>query len=432
LKDSLHPDPVPSATGTLSDSLLCAYPLLFSLQVSLQVVLVVQLMQHLTNHAAARLSPADFTARMLLQRAGMEAAAEQLVHDEGLQQQLQGVLCTPQTSDAELLQSVHSFLQAQLLRQAVNCSSDLSLLHLAGLVAGAVEESSRQQQHQQQPQSEQQNGQPQSSSNCIGSVLLDTAAPAAADAVAAAGQRRGMAASQSPAVQLTTDALLHKHGAEAAVLQLAAADPALQQQLLGLIHTPGTSLGDMLAGMRLLLGNSMRLAMNQGSTVDLDVLELASLVEAACDAVAPEQQQQQQQQQQGALHVASSPSTSDLAAPAAAAVQQQQGYSVESLTPAMMRHRPCAEAAVLQLAAADPALQQQLLGLVHTPATTPSELLNSMRLLLRDHLSTALQQRWTPSAGVLRLAELVEGALAYHAGQQQPRQQQQQEEEEEG
>jgi hypothetical protein len=104
--------------------------LLFPLQDSLRVLLEVQLlMQLLDNNAAAIPAPADFTARMLLQHAGMEAAVEQLVHDEGLQQQLQGVLCTPQSSDLELLQSLFSFLQSQLLRSTVDCGLDLSLLH---------------------------------------------------------------------------------------------------------------------------------------------------------------------------------------------------------------------------------------------------------------------------------------------------------------
>jgi hypothetical protein len=321
---------------------------------------------------------------MLLQRAGMEAAVEQLVHDEGLQQQLQGVLCTPQTSDAELLQSLLSFLQSQLLRQTVDWPLDLKLLHLAGLVAGAVEETSRQQQQQQQQQ-QQHKQLPSQSEYSSASDLLDEATRAAAAAgSAAADQQQGISALQEPTALLVPEFLWHSNGAEAAVLQLAAADSALQQQLLGLIHTPGTSPGEMLAGMRLLLRNRMSAAVAQGSTVDLDVLELASLVAAACDAAPPEQQQQQQ--------VAISPRASRLAAAAASAADQQQNcYSAEAFTPAMLRHRQGAEAAVLQLAAADPGLQQQLLGLINTPSTSPCELLIGMHLLLRNHFKAALR-----------------------------------------
>jgi hypothetical protein len=150
------------------------------------------------------------------------------------------------------------------------------------LVAGAVEETNRQERQRQQQQHIKIPSHPQSSSSSSSSKLPDD-------------QQQRSAASQSPTILLVPEMLLLCN-AEAAVLQLAAADPALQQQLLGLIHKPGPSPSELLAGMCLLLRNRMRAAVVQGSTVDLDVLELASLVAAACDATPPEQQQQQQQQ----------------------------------------------------------------------------------------------------------------------------------------
>jgi hypothetical protein len=422
--DSVLQHLVPSTVAPLSHGLLCV-PLLFPLQDSLQVLRckVQLLMQHATADGVAGLPPPDFTARMLLQRAGMEAAVEQLVLDEGLQQQLQGVLCTPQTSDVEVLQSLLSFLQSQLLRQTVQWQLDLKLLHLAGLVAGAVEETNRQQQQQQQQQ--QHKPLPSQSEYSSTSDLLDEATRAAAAAgPVAADQQQGISALQEPTALLVPELLWHSNGAEAAVLQLAAADPALQQQLLGLIHTPGTSPNEILAGMRLLLRNRMSSAVAQGSTLDLDVLQLASLVAAACDAAPPEQQQQQEQE-------ASSPSASasGLAAAAASAADQQQNcYSAEALTPAMLRHRQGAEAAVLQLAAADAGLQQQLLGLLHTPATSPCELLNGMQLLLRNHFKAAVRQQGatTVHQDVVKLAELVDAACRRDAAGEQQQQQQQQ------
>ncbi|KAF6253465.1 hypothetical protein COO60DRAFT_1463192 [Scenedesmus sp. NREL 46B-D3] len=76
-----------------------------------------RLMHDLANNEPSGLAAADLTASMLLQRAGMAAAVAQLVHDEALQQQLDGMLCTPCSSDAELLQALHSALHSQLLQQ---------------------------------------------------------------------------------------------------------------------------------------------------------------------------------------------------------------------------------------------------------------------------------------------------------------------------
>uniref|UniRef100_A0A383WCZ8 Uncharacterized protein n=1 Tax=Tetradesmus obliquus TaxID=3088 RepID=A0A383WCZ8_TETOB len=145
---------VPALVLTLTARADAPHPLVINICAASQqqILAALQLEAAMAAPAAPAAVAADLTARMLLLPAGMEAAVGLLLQDDhALQQQLDGVRCTPCSSNVELLQRLHTVLLPQLLQRVGNWDSqcNLSLLHLAGLVAGAVNEAGRQQQQQQ-------------------------------------------------------------------------------------------------------------------------------------------------------------------------------------------------------------------------------------------------------------------------------------------
>jgi hypothetical protein len=352
---------------------------------------------------------------MLLQRSGMQAAVAQLVTDTVLQQQINGVICTPCSSSAGILQELHSMLQPQLLRSLNSgydqLEADLGLQHLAGLVAGAMRELHQQQQQQQQvmllP---------------VSSICSSRAGDAAVVVRLTGG---GVCAEQIADTALQGGAATVA-GASSSCNQHAAATVHCKQA--GASSSSSTGNSQSSSGSNRSTFNAAphvkQQHQRQASTAAADAAVAAAVAALELAVVPattrlqrqhqqyhrphhPQRQQQEQQQEQ----------------------QQPVVFGDDMLTlllnPWLLWHKQGLQQAVQQLPTADPMLQRQLHHLASANAAQ-HRVLAALRMLLLGRLKQAAAAGVTVEPGEMQLAQLVAAACSEEPAPQEQQQQQKQ------